>query len=260
MSAIVVNNEIVHYEVLGRGPGIVFLHGWLGSWRYWVRTMQAVSSRYRCYAVDLWGFGDTSHRPPTEYTLDAQAELVREFLDALGVAKVAIVGHGLGSAVALRFAAQNPDYVARTMCISMPLAGATINPRMKQSSLNDANTWLANGHREVFDETSRLDPQAFTASMQDFENIDLRRDLVTAAQPTLLVHGEADQAIAAPRSSWLPGDDFNHVHRVLIPELGHFPMLEDPTKFNRLLLDFLTSAPDELESLTLKEEWKRRVR
>ncbi len=61
MSAILLDSSIVHYEVLGRGRPVIFLHGWVGSWRYWISSMQVTSTSYRAYALDLWGFGDTAH-------------------------------------------------------------------------------------------------------------------------------------------------------------------------------------------------------
>ncbi len=67
MSALVVDNSLVHYEVLGRGRPLLFLHGWLGSWRYWVPTMIELSSSHRAYALDFWGFGD-SDRVPRDMT------------------------------------------------------------------------------------------------------------------------------------------------------------------------------------------------
>ena len=53
MSVIVLGSDIVHYEVLGRGRPLLFLHGWVGSWRYWIPSMQAASISYRTYALDL---------------------------------------------------------------------------------------------------------------------------------------------------------------------------------------------------------------
>ena len=72
MSAIILDGSIVHYEALGRGRPIVFLHGWVGSWRYWINAMQIASTSFRAYAIDLFGFGDTS-RDPLRYSLDQQA-------------------------------------------------------------------------------------------------------------------------------------------------------------------------------------------
>jgi len=54
MSAINVGGELVHYEVLGRGRTVILLHGWLGSWRYWIPLMRQLQLRYRVYAVDLF--------------------------------------------------------------------------------------------------------------------------------------------------------------------------------------------------------------
>jgi len=76
VSALIIDDELVHYEVLGRGRPLIFVHGWLGSWRYWIPTMQVASAEYRAYALDLWGFGDTA-KVPARYTLDAQADLVK---------------------------------------------------------------------------------------------------------------------------------------------------------------------------------------
>ena len=50
MSAIILDEGLVHYEVLGRGRPLVFLHGWLGSWRYWFPTMEHVAENFRTYS------------------------------------------------------------------------------------------------------------------------------------------------------------------------------------------------------------------
>ncbi|NJL93810.1 MAG: alpha/beta fold hydrolase [Anaerolineae bacterium] len=98
MSAITIEDDLVHYEVLGRGKPIVLLHGWLGSWRYWVPTMQQLTVKYRCYALDLWGFGD-SGKDPARYTLERQVRLIDQFLDEMEIPKVVLVGHALGQSL-----------------------------------------------------------------------------------------------------------------------------------------------------------------
>ncbi|MCX7977122.1 MAG: alpha/beta fold hydrolase, partial [Bellilinea sp.] len=102
MSAILIEQDIIHYEVLGRGRPILFLHSWVGSWRYWIPMMQAASVGYRAYALDLYGFGDSAKN--RQYSLDAQAGLIEAFLEKLGIGRIAIVGHGLGALVGLLFA------------------------------------------------------------------------------------------------------------------------------------------------------------
>src|SRR5258708_12871881 len=120
MSAITIENGLVQYEVLGRGRVVIFVHGWLGSWRYWVPTMQQLSVKYRTYALDLWGFGDTG-KDPKHYDFKDQVLLLQEFMDKLGITKAALVGHGLGAAICLRYANQFPDRAPRVALISAPL-------------------------------------------------------------------------------------------------------------------------------------------
>src|SRR5512135_880678 len=119
MSVIILDEAIVHYEALGRGRPIVFLHGWVGSWRYWMPSMQVASTSFRAYALDLYGYGDTTH-DPLAYTLERQAGLLAAFLDEMGIGKVAIVGHGLGALVGFRFAGLRPGSVDRIMAVSTP--------------------------------------------------------------------------------------------------------------------------------------------
>jgi pimeloyl-ACP methyl ester carboxylesterase len=120
MSAITIDNDLVHYEVLGRGRPVILLHGWLGSWRYWVPVMRQLSGKYRTYAVDLWGFGDSGH-DPKRFGFDAQVALLDEFMDNLGMKAAALIGHDLGAAIAVRYARQNPKKVPRLLAVSPPL-------------------------------------------------------------------------------------------------------------------------------------------
>ena len=63
MSSIVTDQGIVHYETYGSGRPVILLHGWLGSWSYWLSTMEALRRGYRCYALDFWGFGESDKNP-----------------------------------------------------------------------------------------------------------------------------------------------------------------------------------------------------
>src|SRR5258708_26557245 len=94
MSAITLENDLVHYEVLGRGRPVIFVHGWLGSWRYWVPAMQQLSAKYRTYALDLWGFGD-SGRDSKDYGFQNHVEFAPEFMGALVDSTTVPVRHPL---------------------------------------------------------------------------------------------------------------------------------------------------------------------
>ena len=120
MSAISLGSDLIHYEVLGRGRPVILLHSWVGSWRYWIPTMQQLQLKYKVYALDLYGYGD-SVKNPQKYTLEHQVQLLEDFVEKLGIAKVALIGHGLGALVGAEFARRYVDKVPRMMAISLPL-------------------------------------------------------------------------------------------------------------------------------------------
>lgn len=120
MSAITIDGDLIHYEKLGRGRPVILLHGWLGSWRYWVPTMQQLHLKYSVYTLDFVGFGDSA-KNKEKYDVPHQTKVLKQFMDSLGIPKAAIIAHGLGAMVATRFTLENPDRVARLLMISLPL-------------------------------------------------------------------------------------------------------------------------------------------
>lgn len=262
MSAILLDQSIIHYEALGRGRPIVFLHGWVGSWRYWISAMQVASTSYRAYALDLFGYGDTTHDPAC-YSLEKQAALLSGFLDQMGIGKIALVGHGLGALVAFYFAAQQPGSVDRVMAVSSPLDVNSLNARLRTASPGELVDWLSDRSPEALaalSDASKSDPRAVAASMGSFQANGLFHEFRAVNVPCLLVYGQNDPSLRIPPpESTLPLG--LHVHQVVLDGSGHFPMLDESARFNRLLTDFLALqsglSPRELQ---LKEEWKRRVR
>ena len=262
MSVIVLNQAIVHYEALGRGRPIIFLHGWVGSWRYWISSMQVASTSYRAYALDLFGYGDTTH-DPERYSLEKQAALLTGFLDEMGIGKVAIVGHGLGALVGFYFAAQQPGSVDRIMAISSPLETSGISARLKSASTAELVDWLSDRSAEsaaALSDAAKSDQRAIAGSISSFGVNGLFHDFRTVNVPCLLVYGQNDPSIHVPPLDSTLAYGL-HVHQINLEDSGHFPMLDESARFNRLLTDFLALesglSPQELQ---LKEEWKRRVR
>jgi pimeloyl-ACP methyl ester carboxylesterase len=263
MSAIILNKAIIHYEALGRGRPIVFLHGWVGSWRYWMSSMQVASTSFRAYALDLYGYGDTTH-DPLNYSLDKQSALLTAFLDELGIGKIAIVGHSLGALVGFYFAARQPASVDRIMAVDCPLDFNSIHTRLRTPSASaELVDWLSNRSPEslnALSDASKSDLRAVTASMNNFQSDSLISLFQTSDLPCLLVYGENDPAIHVPEVESTESFGLN-LHQINLEDSGHFPMLDDTARFNRLLTDFLALdsglSPRELQ---LKEEWKRRVR
>lgn len=262
MSAIILDGDIVHYEVLGRGRPVIFLHGWVGSWRYWIPSMQATSTSYRAYALDLWGFGDTA-KSPGRYSLESQTDLLDHFLTEMGIAKVALVGHGLGAVVALLYAKKLSFVVDRVMVVGLPVKKENLNERLQNESPTELATWLLAqdpAMEAARAEAPKADTQAIKTSLDNLQELDLPELTRMATTATLLVHGQNDPAVL-PALEEVNGSLPSNAHHIVFEESAHFPMLDQPSKFNRLLTDFLALESGESpRQLQLKEEWKRRVR
>jgi pimeloyl-ACP methyl ester carboxylesterase len=76
--------------------------------------------KYRVYAIDFFGYGDSS-KNPERYSVAHQIHLIDDFLKQMGLSKVALIAHGLGAYVGLEFAHLFPDRVARVLVTGAPL-------------------------------------------------------------------------------------------------------------------------------------------
>lgn len=115
----------IHYQVFGRGPTVVLLHGWCNDSSYWLPLARKLKSRYQVVVCDLRGHGLSSapagiacYRSP-RFVSD-----LRAIVQALGIKKAIFVGHSLGAAVLTAFSAQHPDAVR-----GLILAGADLGFR-----------------------------------------------------------------------------------------------------------------------------------
>ncbi|NSW52714.1 MAG: alpha/beta hydrolase [Anaerolineae bacterium] len=262
MSAIVSNQEIVHYEVLGRGRPVIFLHGWAGSWRYWVPAMQAVSYNFRAYALDFWGFGDTA-RVPENYSLEHQTALLETLVQELGIiGRVAVVGHGLGALIALQYGLRNPTKLAKLMLMNCPLGGVYAGRLMTDTPAALVD-WLSPNYAEkdsVSIEAQKSDPQALARPLLDFTALSLQERLPEIQAQTLIVYGANDPLIPLPLE-WHPEAYPPNFHSLVFGNSGHFPMFDEDAQFLRLLKEFLEldkgASP---RDLGFKDHWVRRVR
>ena len=222
--------------------------------------MQVTSTSFRAYALDLWGFGDTAHNE-LKYSLDEQVKLVDSFLNELGIGKIALVGHGLGALVAMKFATRYRQSVDRVMGVNCPLSYDAVSTRLRTNSPQDLSDWLSNRTPEAstaLSDAPKADAKAIAASLVELQAGNLFGDFRNLDIPCLLVHGEKDQAVTVPTYEAATS---TFTHQIVLEGSGHFPMIEETIKFNRLLTDFLALpsgiSPSELQ---MKDEWKRRVR
>lgn len=265
MSAIVIDGGLIHYEAFGRGKPVLFLHGWLGSWRYWMRTMEDIADKYRTYALDLWGFGD-SDKSKARFSVPDYVELVNNFTSDMGMQDVPLIGHALGASVALEYAVQYPNRTGKIMAVSLPMNADSISRWLidfaNNSMLAKVMRWRQLPHKEVQLEAEKALREAISQSVESVAQLDVnsRIQAISRLENAMLlaVYGEKDD-IVDPSPILSLNSDWPNIRPIGLANSKHFPMLDETAKFSRLLRDFL-ELQDDLSVLELKEEWRRRTR
>ena len=255
MSIIVIDRQVVHYEVLGRGRPVLFLHGWMGSWRYWFPTMERVAEHCRTYSFDFWGFGD-SRRQRTPESIQNYSNQVIRFLDELGIERVQLVGHSMGGMVALKTAITHPRRIASVAAVGAPIVGDSLSWLLKLTdqpvlaAMFARTQWLrrlAFRHflgetndpavNEILNDSVKSSSTTLQRAVASMWRTDLRPELPRLSVPALIIHGGRDN-IVNPNQADLFGD-VPSAEVVVMPESRHFPFLDEAELFNEVLLRFL---------------------
>lgn len=113
----------VAYAAGGEGPPVLILHGaiFAGNVFWWETAASVVASGMRAIVPDFPGWGD-SGKPPGEYSMAWYHHFITAFLDALGLEKVAIVGHSMGALLGSSYALLHPDRVSSLVLVAAPAA------------------------------------------------------------------------------------------------------------------------------------------
>lgn len=101
----------ISYVEQGSGPVALFVHGVLLNSYLWRNQIAALSDIRRCIAIDLLAHGETEIAPGQDISVSANAEMIKQFLDALNIDEVDLVGNDSGGGIAQIFAAQNPKRI-----------------------------------------------------------------------------------------------------------------------------------------------------
>jgi len=266
VSSIVTDQGIVHYEAYGRGQPVILLHGWLGSWGYWLKTMESLRRQYRCYALDFWGFGDSGKRR-SDYRIIDFVDLVDQFMGRLGIEAAPIVGHSMGGTVAICLALTKPERVKKVIVVGSPIAGNSLHLFLRLAG----QPWIASivwhlpvilrfgirlfspyvvkdwpkWYQMVTRDLSSTTLEAFFLSINSLYKTDLSTQLSGINSPIMGIYGIGDNVVAPNQATVIT--KYAPVSRIKIMNHSkHFPMLDEPEKFNAYLAEFLSYQFTEL--------------
>ncbi|MCP4415930.1 MAG: alpha/beta hydrolase [Chloroflexi bacterium] len=262
MSSIVTEQGILHYESIGRGQPIILLHGWINSWDVWRDLMLKLSKtgRYRVYALDFWGFGESakgSRSQTATFKIESYVEMVHQFMDSLGIQKVPILGHSMGGTVALQISLTYPERVEKVALVGSPIIGTSLHPFLQLAGYGSVAKliWrypimlhsimrilLAKDSKEVrsmiFRDVQRTTIESFFRSISDLRDTDLRSKLPTLDMPTLGIYGAKDK-IVSPMNADLLKSGVKSVKVEMMEQSRHFPMTDEPERFLEAVDNFL---------------------
>ncbi len=229
----------ISYTEQGTGPAALFVHGVLLNGHLWRHQLADLSGMRRCVAVDLLAHGDTEIAPDRDVSVTANAKMLREFLDALKIDRVDIVGNDSGGGIAQIFAALNPQRVRSltlTDCdahdnwppeafqpfLAMAAAGGlrgTLEAMLSDKSIFRSPRALgpAYEHPELVSDDSiekylrpflrseqrTRDLQRFLADFDNRHTLAIEDRLKTLQAPTLIVWGTDDVYFDVKWSRWL---------------------------------------------------------
>lgn len=259
MSSIVTDQGIVHYEAYGRGQPVILLHGWLGSWGYWLKTMESLKNQYRCYALDFWGFGDSGKRRSSYHVTDF-VNLVEQFMDRLGIESAPIVGHSMGGTVAILLALTKPECVQKAIVVGSPIVGDSLNiflrlagkpwiaslvwrmPAALQLGIKIWSPYVVKDwpqwYKMITRDLSQTTLEAFFLSINSLHKTDLRPQLPAITRPIMGIYG-VDDIVVQPNQAELIDKNVPVSRVKMMTASGHFPMLDEPQNFNESLAEFL---------------------
>ena len=261
MSSIVTDQGIVHYEAHGRGSPVILLHGWINSWDVWRDTMLAIPKlgRYKVYALDFWGFGESSKLKTPPFQIQSYANMVSQFMEIMGILEAPVFGHSMGGTVTLTLALNDPERTKKVGIVGSPINGDSLNVFLKLSGVSwiarlawrvPAIKWLvmwivlagdsSRVRKMIFRDISKSNTESFFRSIGDLHRTDLRAQMYKLHVPTLGIFGARDN-IVNPNQSQVLAKGVPQARVEIMNASRHFPMLDEPERFIQIVQEFLAA-------------------
>ena len=273
---VIVDGINVRYAVAGSGPSVLLVHGLASSMITWYCNMSALAEAgFTAIALDLPGYGDSELADHRGYAPESAAHFLAEFASELGIERFSVVGNSAGGLIAGVTALEYPDRVDNVVLVAAAGLGRRLSWPLRLITIPVLGELIYKPHmiskaamvkRIFFRPPEILDdilpemlrvrclphaPQVMLRSVRSGVNLlGLRPEhhilhrLRDIPVPLLAVWGEEDLVIPPVKASdvkrALPEST---VH--VLTECGHWPHMEKPDEFNRILTEFL-SRPSSL--------------
>lgn len=258
------------YWALGDDDSVaILLHGGGSTVEIWTYNIGVLAQHHRVYAVDMVGAGLTD-KPQAAYSLTYQAQFLKEFMDTLGIDRVSLIGSSMGGGTALQFSLLFPERVEKLVLVNsfglgkeiaiglrllaLPFVGSLSRPTRKGAALVLRHNvydrkvipdrWIELSYEKFgLPGTKRAILNLIATNLNLFgvrKTVfsPLVDKLSSIAQPALVIWGQQDRILPVAHAH-IAAKGLPNARLHIFNPCGHWPHVERPEEFNRLVLEFL---------------------
>src|SRR5689334_19590625 len=247
----------IHYSVAGKGdPALVFIHCWGCNRNFWENQVAEFSKTNRVVTIDLPGHGE-SGAGRTNWSIESYGDDVKTVVTKLGLKRVVLVGSSMGGPIALEAAKRMPDNVVaivpvdslQNVEVSITAEQADAVIKQMTADYKNSTTALLNQFffspntpeavkARVINEALSRQPETAVAILKGIFAYKPGPTLKEIKVPIKAINADLNPTMVEINRKYAPQFDV-----VIIKGTGHYPMLEDPARFNQMLADILKSLP-----------------
>jgi 3-oxoadipate enol-lactonase len=261
-------NGQLYYEIAGSGPPVLFIHAGVADCSMWDGQFTLFSQKYQVIRYDTRGFGKSR----TEDTEFSNRQDILDLYHFLGIEQACVIGISRGGQIAINFTLEHPDRVSALIPVAAGISGFEYQPGDNKIARCEFELFTHMDElweKKAFAELADLEAHAWAdgpsqpvgrASPQLREYIHrivlanyTRQDGKAAAQPlnppaakrlheiqipTLILIGDYDETTTQVMADKLEAD-ISGARKVVFHATAHMIPMEQPEKFNQLVLEFL---------------------
>ncbi len=254
-----------HYLEGGHGEPLVLLHGFNANCDHFCQVAIHLRQHFRILSPDLPGFGDTRHGDTISFRIDDLAERVLGWMDAINLHQVYLGGNSMGAYLAAAIASRAPERI-RGLWLLAPggLSTAELSPVLQAVAEGRHNPLIVRHYgdfRRLLDYCFVRPPwipgpllrylsrRASATAVRAQRIFDAMRHESTPLEtlihglsvPTLVVWGQADQVLHVSGLRIIE-QEMPSAQTLILPDIGHLPMLEAPRTSAETWLSFCESS------------------
>lgn len=222
-------------------PVVVMIHGIAATSKTWDPLVKELQGKYRLICLDILGFGKSPKPVVCEYGVDDHVQYIQKTLNKMRLKKpFIIIGHSMGSIIAVRYAIKNPKTVKKLFLMSPPIyhldgKGQTIFARKQTDAYMNAYDFLTKNKEFTIKHSGRLRKffnvndgievtnenwNAFRLSLQNtIINQNIFEDIKNTKIPISIIYGALDEFLISESVNLL--SDFKNVTITKITTVDH---------------------------------------